>query len=319
MSGANPFARLVHVNSFVSSGAAIHADSIECPAPRPPIARYTPLAPGSLKLPSELNSMLKQQGTSLQAMMQSTAEWEYMCTLDALLRMSMDGPSPRLPKAVQLINVKDPDAFATFFSDASKDVFSKWLVLFDLLDKVLNCTQTRDRFDANRYVPTLVSVLMQKDTPLFIISKCLDILGLLHDVGERALRVMCTIEDFPRFLADLLDRLWYDEDCRRAVGMCAMMAETCVVLLCNIVIKCCSDNLLQVSYFLLRVLMFSSECVLSAQRQQRLRICAISAFHLHPVAEALQTCALFRFRFQSRPRAAGATSAAFQHHFRQSS
>jgi hypothetical protein len=38
--------------------------------------------------------------------------------------------------------------------------------------------------------------------------------------------------------------------------MCSMMAETCVVLLCNIVIKCCSDNLLQVRYLLLLLLMF---------------------------------------------------------------
>jgi hypothetical protein len=152
MSEANPFARLVHVNSFVSAGGAIHTDCIEFPAPRPPIPRYTPLAPGSLKLPSELNAMLKKQGTSLQAMMQSNAEWEYMGTLDAMLRMLMDGPSPRLPKALQLINVKDVDAFASFVSDASKDIFSKWLVLFDLLDKVINCTQTHDRFDAIRYV-----------------------------------------------------------------------------------------------------------------------------------------------------------------------
>jgi hypothetical protein len=154
MSEANPFARLGHVNSFVSAGGAIHGDSIEFPAPgpRPPISRYAPLAPGSLKLPSELNAMLKKQGTSLEVMMQSNAEWEYMGTLDAMLRMLMDGPSPRLPKALQLINVKDVDAFAAFFSDASKDFFSKWLVLFDLLDKVINCTQTRDRFDAMRYV-----------------------------------------------------------------------------------------------------------------------------------------------------------------------
>lgn len=158
---------------------------------------------------------------------------------------------------------------------------------------------------------------MQKDAPLFIISKCLDILCLLHDVGERALRVMCTIQDFPRFLAELLDRLWNDDECRRAVGICGMMAETCVVLLSNIVIKCCADNMLQVSYFHLLSLLVSSECVPSAQRRQRCCTCAISAFHLHPVAEALQTIA--PLRFQSSPRATRATTPAFHHRFRQSS
>ncbi len=158
---------------------------------------------------------------------------------------------------------------------------------------------------------------MQKDTPLFIISKCLDILCQLHEVGERALRVMCTIQDFPRFLAELLDRLWHDHECRRAVGMCGMMAETCVVLLCNIVIKCCSDNMLQVIYFHFLSSLFSSECVPSAQRHQRRCKCSISAFHLHPVAEALQTTALLCF--QSRPRATSAATPAFQHRFRQSS
>jgi hypothetical protein len=149
--------------------------------------------------------------------------------------------------AYEIIRVKDPGAFTSFFSGPPKDVFSKWLVLFDINEKLLNSTQTGDRFPAEHYVPSVAALLMHTDSPLFVVNKCLDVLSGLHQAGESAVRHMCKIAALPQFLARLVDQLCEDEDARNAVGACGLMACSCIELLSNIVIKCCVDHTLQVS------------------------------------------------------------------------
>lgn len=213
---------------------------------RPPIAHHAPVAlsPSALKLPGQLLALLKQRGTTLEDMMRDFPECIYMGEFDMMLRdlMFMEPPV----NAHEIVKVKDPSAFTSFFTGPAKDTFSKWLVLFDLNEKILNMTETGDRFPAEHYVPTLVTLMMQRDSPFFIITKCLDILTGLHNAGESALRHMCKIESLPTFLAALVDQLCDSEEARDAVGAYAMLADSCIELLCNIVIKSCADRLLQV-------------------------------------------------------------------------
>jgi hypothetical protein len=209
-------------------------------------AHYVPLAPDTLKLPVTLQSYFKELGISLKSMMQDLPECMYMGQIDMMLRDLMFREPPVHP--YEIIKVKDPSAFTNFFSGASKDVFSKWLVLFDLNEKILNMTETGDRFPAEHYVPPVVALLMQRESPFFVINKCLDVLTGLHNAGESALRHMCKIAALPQYLAGLVDQLCRDEAARNAVGSYGMMADTCIELLCNIVIKCCAEHSLQVSY-----------------------------------------------------------------------
>lgn len=227
---ANPFAALVPASPPAVS--------------RPPDARYSPLAPGALKLPDALLSCFRQRGLSLNSMMQELPECLYMGEIDAMLRDLLFSEPP--VRASELVKVKDAAAFANFFSGASQDIFSQWLVLFDLNEKILNMTETGDRFPAEHYVPTVVSVLMQREARLFVVNKCLDILTGLHNAGESALRHMCKIAALPQHLSGLVEQLLRDDAARNAVGSPGLMADACVDLLCNIVIKCCAENTLQV-------------------------------------------------------------------------
>ena len=154
--------------------------------------------------------------------------------------------------------MQDPSAFASFFTGAAKDVFTQWLVLFDLNEKILNMTETGDRFPAENYVTPVCCVLMQPSSPLFLINKSLDILTGLHNAGESALRHVAKIQALPQFLAGLVHRLCDDEDARNAVGgTCGMMADACLELLCHVVIKGCVDRTLQASASFLCSLVFS--------------------------------------------------------------
>jgi hypothetical protein len=221
---------------------ALHSDTNS----HPHIAHHAPVAlsPSALKLPRELLAILKQRGTTLEEMMREFPECIYMGEFDMMLRDLMFREPP--VNAHELVKVKDPSAFTNFFTSSSKDAFSQWLVLFDLNEKILNMTETGDRFPAEHYVPTLVTLLMHPSSPLFIITKCLDILTGLHNAGESALRHMCKIEPLPSFLAELVYQLCDSEEARNAVGAYAMMADSCIELLCNIVIKSGVDRLLQV-------------------------------------------------------------------------
>jgi hypothetical protein len=234
----NPFASLVQAMPFLSSSATPPPD------PPHPVSRYLPVAPDALKLPDALLSCFRERGLSLKNMMEDFPENVYMSEIDMMLRDLMyRDPAVH---AYEIINVKDSSAFTNFFSGPSKNIFSKWLVLFDLNEKLLNSTQTGDRFPAEHYVPPVATLLMQSDTPLFVVNKCLDVLSGLHQAGESAVRQMCKIDALPQFLARLVDQLCQDEDSRNAVGACGLMACSCVELLCNIAIKCCADHALQV-------------------------------------------------------------------------
>ncbi len=147
--------------------------------------------------------------------MREFPECMYMGEFDMMLRDLMFREPP--VNAHEIVKVKDPSAFTSFFTGPTKDTFSKWLVLFDLNEKILNMTETGDRFPAEHYVPTLVTSMMQRDSPFFIITICLDILTGLHNAGESALRHMCKIESLPTFLAELVDQLCDSEEARDAL------------------------------------------------------------------------------------------------------
>jgi hypothetical protein len=275
-SAANPFSSLVHAENFLPRNPIDPRPSEVAPNCA---KKYAPVAPGTLKFPAELLSLVKQRGMTLQSMMQGMPECAYMGEFDMMLRELMFREPP--VNVHELIRVKDPAAFTDFFRGPSKDVFSKWLVLFDLNEKILNSTQTGDRFPAEHYVPPVVAVLMQKDSPLFIISKCLDILTELHNAGESALRHMCKIPALPQFLTRLVDQLLIDEEARNAVGACAMMADACIALFSNLVIKCCAQQSPQVycsevphcfDIFERNLLCFSP--VLPIQRFSTCRLCS---------------------------------------------
>jgi hypothetical protein len=203
-----------------------------------------------MRLPPELLKLLKDRGMTLQGLMQDVPEWAYMGEIDMMLRSLPD-------KVHEPINVKDTSAFTSFFAGAGRDVFTKWLVLFDLNEKICNMTETGDRFPAEHYVAPVAAVLMQQGSPLFVINKSLDILTGMHNAGESALRHMCKIAAFPEFLVTLVERLCDDEDARNAVGgSCGLMADACMELLCNVVIKCCAERTLQARHFLLSCVLF---------------------------------------------------------------
>jgi hypothetical protein len=133
-------------------------------------------------------------------------------------------------------------------------------------------------------------VLLRKDSPFFIISKCIDILVQLHNAGESAVRHMCKIEALPQFLAGLVEQLFDDESSRNTVGTCGLLAEACIKLLCDMVIKCCAENLLQVWRVRIVFRRFLCNGCRAAQRRQRHHVPprAVNAFYLHSFVKTLQ-------------------------------
>ena len=96
-------------------------------------------------------------------------------------------------------------------------------------------------------VPPIAHLITQSDVPMYLVTRCLDILSALAENGESVLLELCKISALPLSLGRFIERICDDPATQHAVCLPKILVEDSIKLLCSIVIKACSSGRLKLS------------------------------------------------------------------------
>ncbi len=83
--------------------------------------------------------------------------------------------------------------------------------------------------------------------PLYVVTRCLDILSTLAENGENVLQELCKVPALPSSLVSFIERVCDDSATQNSIKLPKIMVEDLIKLFCTIIMKACSSGRLEPS------------------------------------------------------------------------